>query len=175
MKGITNKLHHRISKLSPSTHLVAANYEFACLALRLPFTIYICRGTLIRDRCLQSSFFTAVSIFRLFPLRALGRLMLLAAANPALDFVSLRLWLTRCRILRRSLCLSSCAHYCKTPRWSGYQKTKRIPLPSRLSLFRLTCRSFPYFTLCKSVQMSNAFRPYFHAWQVSDVCPGFPH
>ena len=117
MSGITNKLHHRISKLSSCAHLVAANYEFTCLALRLPFTIYICRGTLIRDRCLQSSCSTAVSIFFLFPLRAVGSLMLLAVANPTPDFVSLPLWLTRCRILRRSLCLSSCAHYFKTPRW----------------------------------------------------------
>ena len=118
MNGITNKLSlQNFKKRSECAHLVAANYEFACLALRLPFTTYICRGTLIRDRCLQSSCFTAVSIFCLFPLRALGRLMLLAVANPALDFVSLPLWLTRCRILRRSLCLSSCVHYFRTPRW----------------------------------------------------------
>ena len=117
MSGITNKLHHRISKLSSCAHLVAANYEFACLALRLPFTTHICRGTLIRDRCLQSRCFAAVSIFFLFLLRVVDSLMPLAVANPTLDFVSLPLWLTRCRILRRSLCLSSCVHYYKTPRW----------------------------------------------------------
>ena len=43
-----------------------------------------------------------------------------------------------------------------------------FPFPFDLPLFPLP------LPLCESVQMSDVFRPYFHAWQVSDVCPGFP-
>ena len=43
-----------------------------------------------------------------------------------------------------------------------------FPFPFDLPLFPLP------LPLCENVQMYDVFRPYFHAWQVSDVCPGFP-